>query len=42
MRFLIIGVLFMVSLAIVILYSALVVASDADDKEEEYWKKRGG
>lgn len=42
MRFLIIGVLFMVSLALVILYSALVVGSDADDEEEEYWRKRGG
>lgn len=42
MRLFICMVLFFGALVITILYSALVVASDADDKEEDYWNKRGG
>ena len=40
MNFLIGGFLILGAFAITILYSALVVASEADDMEEEYWQER--
>ena len=36
------GFLLLAALAITILYSALIVASRADEEERKYWKERGG
>ena len=41
MRYLIYSFIFLAAFTVVILYSALVVASDADDREQKYWEKKG-
>ena len=41
MREVMIGLgLLMAALSLVIVYSALIVASECDDLEEEYWRKK--
>lgn len=41
MRYLIYGFIFLGAFAVMILYSALVVASEADEREQKYWEKKG-
>ena len=41
MRYLIYSFIFLAAFAVVILYSALIVASDVDEKEQKYWEKKG-
>jgi len=40
MRYLAIGFAILLSLAVVLLYAACIVGSEADDKEERWWNGR--
>ena len=40
MRYLVIGVAILLSLAVVLLYAACIVGSEADDREERWWNGR--
>ena len=40
MRYAVIGFAVLISLAVVLLYAACIVGSDADDREERWWNGR--
>lgn len=40
MRYALIGFAVLLSLAVVLLYAACIVGSDADDREERWWNER--
>lgn len=39
MRYLVIGVAILLSLAVVLLYAACIVGGEADDREERWWNE---